>query len=163
MIETTRSLSFSEAMNAATSKIFQFQGRSRRSEFWWTQLVVYIASVVLTPFIGFLLDLLTIPLTFRRLHDTGRSGWWWGIGALLKLTFILFFGYDIAMSIINANNLAGYESQLVTTLLIKYSLFTIIISIYQVMLLVFYCLDSEPFENQYGASPKYVDEEENES
>lgn len=158
MMQTTPSLSFSEAINASISKIFKFQGRSRRSEFWWTQLLVYIISLVLTPIVGCLLDLLTIPLTFRRLHDTGRSGWWWGIGALLKLTFIIFLGYDCIMAIINAENLNGYEDQLAITLLLKYALFYIGIGIYQIILLVLCCFDSEQFENRYGASPKYVDD-----
>lgn len=37
-------LGFSEALNASTSKIFQFTGRSRRSEFWWTQVLVFLVS-----------------------------------------------------------------------------------------------------------------------
>lgn len=35
-MEVIPQLSFSEAFNSATSKIFQFTGRSRRSEYWWT-------------------------------------------------------------------------------------------------------------------------------
>ena len=35
-------LSIGEALKAACNKIFQFNGRSRRSEFWWTALVVII-------------------------------------------------------------------------------------------------------------------------
>ena len=52
MIETTPTLGFSEAINAAASKIFQIKGRSRRSEFWWTHMIVYITTVTLTPFVG---------------------------------------------------------------------------------------------------------------
>ena len=70
------SLNFSEAVNRATNRIFQISGRARRSEYWWTMLLVLIVSMAV-PFAGVLLNLLTIPLTFRRLHDTGRSGWWW--------------------------------------------------------------------------------------
>ena len=150
MIQVTPSLGFSDAINASISKIFQFQGRSRRSAFWWTQLLVYIVSFILTPIVGILLDLLTIPLTFRRLHDTGRSGWWWGIGALLKLAFIIFFGYDCIMTIMN--------SQQIINLLLKYGIFAIVIGIYQIVLLILCCFDSEQFENKYGASPKYVDD-----
>lgn len=160
MIETTPSLSFSEAINAAANKIFQFQGRSRRSEFWWTQLLVYIVSFFLTPIVGGLLDLLTIPLTFRRLHDTGRSGWWWGIGALLKLSFIILLAYDFITTIIGTCNIQGHGYEFMIALLLKYLLFSIGIFIYQIILLVLCCLDSEPFENDYGASPKYIDDTE---
>jgi uncharacterized membrane protein YhaH (DUF805 family) len=159
MIQTTPSLGFSDAINASTSKIFQCKGRSRRSEFWWTQLLVYIVSFVLTPIVGCLLDLLTIPLTIRRLHDSGRSGWWWGIGALLKVGFIVFLCYDIVMAIINEDNLVGYEDQLAMTLILKYGVFSIAIAIYQVVLLILCCLDSEQTENKYGVSPKYVEKE----
>ena len=159
MIQATPTLGFVEAINTSTSKIFQFHGRSRRSEFWWTQLLVYVASIALTPFVGLLLDLLTIPLTFRRLHDTGRSGWWWGFGALLKLLFLLTFGHDIYMSIINSDNIAGNEEQFGKILLIKYGVFAIAIGIYQIILLVLCCLDGEEYENQYGPSPKYIDDE----
>ena len=158
MKQATPSLNFPDAINASVNKIFQFQGRSRRSEFWWTQLLVYIVSFVLTPIAGCILDLLTIPLTFRRLHDTGRSGWWWGVGALLKLLFIIVLGYDLIMAIVNVDNLTGYEGQLIFTLLLKYGIFAIAIFIYQLLLLVLCCLDSEQFENKYGTSPKYVDD-----
>ena len=70
-------LSIGEALKAACNKIFQFNGRSRRSEFWWTALVVIIICAITHDTISWLLNLLMIPITFRRLHDTGRSGWWW--------------------------------------------------------------------------------------
>lgn len=73
-------LSIGEALKAACNKIFQFNGRSRRSEFWWTALVVIIICAITHDTISWLLNLLMIPITFRRLHNTGRSGWWWGAG-----------------------------------------------------------------------------------
>lgn len=158
MIQVIPSLGLSEAINVSTSKVFQFQGRSRRSEFWWTKLLVYMVSLILTPIIGGILDLLTIPLTFRRLHDTGRSGWWWGVGALLNLAFVIFFGYDCMMVIMNAEKMDGYGWQEAIGFLMKYGLFYIGIGLYQIFLLVLYCLDGEQFENDYGASPKYVDD-----
>lgn len=39
-------LSIGEALKAACNKIFQFNGRSRRSEFWWTALVVIIICAI---------------------------------------------------------------------------------------------------------------------
>lgn len=96
---------------------------------------------MLTPIVGCQLDLLTIPLTICRLHDSSRSGW--GIGALLKVGFIVFLGYDIVMAIINEDNLVGYKDQLAMTLILKYGVYSIAISIYQVILLVLCYLDSE--------------------
>ena len=82
-------LSIGEALKAACNKIFQFNGRSRRSEFWWTALVVLIINAITQDTISWLMYLLMIPITFRRLHDTDRSAWW----ALLFL--IPFIGWLI--------------------------------------------------------------------
>ena len=74
-------LEFTEALKAFWNKIAQFQGRSRRSEFWWTYLAYFVTSIIFSfvPIIGNIVTLLfglaIIPITFRRLHDTGRSGW----------------------------------------------------------------------------------------
>jgi len=148
-------LGFSEAINASTSKIFQFTGRSRRSEYWWTMLLVFLLGIVLTPFVGFFLDLATIPLSFRRLHDIGRSGWWYGVCVILKVGIFLNLVFDIIMSYVNTDDLQGYEDEFGYSLLLKYGLWMLAIFIYQIVLFVFYCLDSEVGENDYGESPKY--------
>ena len=135
MSETPRPLNFTEALNASISKLFYFHGRSRRSEFWWTQLVVYLASITI-PFLGFIFHILTIPLTFRRLHDTGRSGWWWGLGALLNFAFWSVIIYEVAITL---GTIAYYPDYY-----------------FDIVFLIFCCLDSEPYENKYGESPKYV-------
>ena len=46
------------------------------------------------------------------------------------------------------------------SLLLKYLIFSVLILICKIVLLVFYCTDSEPYENIYGESPKYVVKEE---
>ena len=174
MIKTIPSLSFSDAIKTSLDKVLQFQGRSRRSEFWWTQLVVFLVSFLLTPMIGSLLNLLTIPLTFRRLHDTGRSGWWWGIGAILKLLFVMFLIGDIvtivkdavnAGDLMNADDYSGLGVESIFALCLKYGILylkyiilTVAIGFCEILLLVLCCLDSEHTENDYGASPKYVEE-----
>lgn len=92
-------MSFKDAViTALTKKYAIFGGRARRSEFWWVQLAQFLAGIVVgiidlaldTEILGVVLTLaLFIPLLAvgaRRLHDTGRSGWW----QLLHL--VLFFG-----------------------------------------------------------------------
>ena len=159
-ITATPSLSFSEAINKAASNIVKFDGRSRRSEYWWTMAFVYLVSILLTPLAGFVLSLLTVPLTFRRLHDTGRSGWWWGGCAILQGIVIALFIYDMIMACLNADNMSGYEDDIMWAFLLKYSLLSVLIVIYKIVLIVFYCIDSEPYENIYGESPKYIIQEE---
>ena len=78
-----------------------FSGRSRRSEYWYFALfyvIFYVAATVVDVMIGsferssgigactaiLALALLipSISVTVRRLHDTGRSGWWILIGLI---------------------------------------------------------------------------------
>ncbi|MEU0407388.1 DUF805 domain-containing protein [Streptomyces griseorubiginosus] len=65
-----------------------FSGRARRKEYWMFALfatIIYVVFLVLSivtkqswivflPILAFLLPGLAV--TARRLHDTGRSGWW---------------------------------------------------------------------------------------
>lgn len=156
-IKATHSLSLSEAFSNATSKIVQFHGRSRRSEYWWTMAIVYLISLILTPIVGMVLSIATIPITFRRLHDTGRSGWWWGAGAILQFAFIVSVIYDIVMAGMNTNYIYGNEPYFVYSFITKYIIWILMIAIYKVVMLIFMCLDSDQYENDYGESPKYVD------
>jgi len=65
-----------------------FSGRARRAEFWWFALiafVLYVVAIILDNVLGTVLVVygllwlaLVIPslaVSIRRLHDTGRSGW----------------------------------------------------------------------------------------
>lgn len=105
-----------------------FEGRARRSEYWYFVLFnfiitisAYIVSIILIFFGGFLLWFfipifslaLIIPnlaVQVRRLHDTGKSGW--------SILFALI-------------PLAG-----------------------PIILLVFYCTEGDRGPNEYGPDPK---------
>ena len=52
-----------------------YSGRSTRSEYWWFYLFSLIPILVTSGIIGLLLVPITIPLTIRRMHDVGKSGW----------------------------------------------------------------------------------------
>ena len=67
-----------------------FTGRARRKEFWFFSLAMFIAAIIIAIIDGILgtyplFYTLLILGTFvpslavgvRRLHDTGRSGWWY--------------------------------------------------------------------------------------
>lgn len=87
-------MGFADAVRSALSKYVTFSGRARRSEFWWFALfsvIVYVVAAVLdaamgSRFVSILASLaLLLPslaVTVRRLHDTGRSGWWVFIGII---------------------------------------------------------------------------------
>jgi uncharacterized membrane protein YhaH (DUF805 family) len=84
------------AIRSCLAKYAVFNGRASRPEFWWFQLfcgvVLIAAEVVVSPAVPFsdyhALGLIAILLTalpalavaVRRLHDTGRTGWWLLIG-----------------------------------------------------------------------------------
>lgn len=74
----------------ALSKYFQFSGRSRRSEFWAFALISTLFTFAATfwdnllfngndffeDMVDFAFLIPSIAVGARRLHDTGRSGWW---------------------------------------------------------------------------------------
>ena len=91
-----------------------FQGRARRKEYWWFTLFNIIISILLAVIDGatgnfdvetgyglfgaiYTLAVLipSIAVSVRRLHDTGRSGWWLLIlllpliGVIVILVFML--------------------------------------------------------------------------
>jgi len=110
-----------------------FDGRARRSEYWYFQLfniLIYVGLLIISGILGYIEPLLSfigiglfyllaigllvpsIALAVRRLHDTGKSGWMYLI-ALIPL--------------------AG-----------------------PIILLVFMCTDSDPGSNVYGPNPKRI-------
>ena len=70
-------IGFGDAIKICFNKFADFEGRGRRSEFWWWYLFTVLVSMV--PYIGWLASIVFIIPSLaagaRRLHDTGRSGW----------------------------------------------------------------------------------------
>lgn len=109
----------SHAVRTVLSKYATFQGRAPRSEFWWWVLAIFLLLLVTrlidgalaAPLLGFsaFAPEAGQPLSFlvalgvivpniavgvRRLHDTGRSGWWILIGLIPLIgTLILLYFY----------------------------------------------------------------------
>jgi len=87
-------LSFNEAVGTCFRKYFDFTGRARGSEYWYFFLfcvVIFFVATILDinlfgipmedygpvysiSFLGLLIP--SISAATRRLHDTGKSGWW---------------------------------------------------------------------------------------
>ncbi|MDZ7900208.1 MAG: DUF805 domain-containing protein [Arcicella sp.] len=84
-------LLFSRSLNVLQNNYANFNGRARRSEYWFFTLfntIAMIALVILAAIIGnfgFILVLIYLlgiivplfALITRRLHDIGKSGWFY--------------------------------------------------------------------------------------
>ncbi|MGG1688424.1 DUF805 domain-containing protein [Pseudalkalibacillus sp. NRS-1564] len=93
-----------------------FQGRARRKEYWMFTLFNVIFSIVLTivesladisPFLTSIYSLFIIlpslAVTVRRLHDTGRSGWWVLIGLIPLIGSIVILVFTCLDSDVEEN------------------------------------------------------------
>lgn len=95
MTETTPSVGFFEAVKLFFTNYANFKGRARRSEYWNAIVFVNVISSILTaalPEVGAIWSLITLlpglAIVVRRLHDTGRSGWYYFI-ALIPLVGVI--------------------------------------------------------------------------
>ena len=110
-------MSFSQAVSSVLlNKYATFSGRARRSEYWWWYLfvtIVYIVAGILDNAIGLTYSDLTLgggwiatiaaivflipnlAVAVRRLHDTGRSGWWLLIGLVPLIGWIVLLYFFI--------------------------------------------------------------------
>ena len=97
------------------STYFTLSGRAGKAEFWWFVLLWFVADLVLSlvragfdtskapgavvtiivGLIGLISIIPFITVTVRRLHDVGRSGWWWWlhfiplIGTIVLIIFLV--------------------------------------------------------------------------
>lgn len=84
---------------------FNYKGRARRKEYWYYILVASIIILIgftldgildtpdtLSGLAGFILFFPSLAVTIRRLHDIGKSGWWYLISAIPLIgSLILLF------------------------------------------------------------------------
>lgn len=89
-------MTFQESIRTCFSKYADFGGRASRSEYWWFMLFIFIASSicsVISQVLGAVFALATLlpclSAATRRLHDTGRTGWWQLIGLIPLIGFIV--------------------------------------------------------------------------
>ena len=86
-------MDFVTSIKTVLAKYAVFEGRARRSEFWWWILAMWILQIIVNvifggisgnrngflAFIGWVITIIlvlaTIAVGCRRLHDTGKSGW----------------------------------------------------------------------------------------
>ncbi len=98
-------------------KYIAFSGRARRAEYWYFALFNSIISVLLIVIdqligthgqnstMGVLSGLYSLAVLLpslgvlvRRLHDTGRSGWWWLIAFIPLIGAIILIVFTVSDS-----------------------------------------------------------------
>lgn len=176
-----RPLEFLEALRLSFSNIFNFKGRARRSEYWWTVVGLYLMTIVvyfLALFFGIgttgfalfndlrsvaagsfvttytilclwsvVIWVLMLALIFRRLHDTGHSGWLIGATYLLGIVGFIFLA---------AGAITRGESMAITAIAVLLLAAYAVLALYIFLLTLF---DSDVEENKYGPSQKYAIDE----
>lgn len=140
--------SFAEAISVCFSKFATFSGRASRSEYWCFWLFCFLLNVAagfldrmfwggsvdfapLSSLTSLVLLLPTVSVTVRRLHDTDRSGWWFGFFVILLLALVIFSVVFLTRD---------------TAIL----LLLIGVGIYGVVLLVLMMLPGKPGPNRFG-------------
>ena len=74
-----RNMDMMEACKLFWTKYATFEGRARRAEFWWSYLMVFVINCLLgwTFIIPLACVIPMIAISVRRLHDIGKSGWYY--------------------------------------------------------------------------------------
>ena len=96
---------FGEAVKSFFGNYANFRGRARRSEFWWVMVFLCILYAVASGIdyaiygkpgtvYGIVCLATFIPnlaISWRRLHDIGKSGanWFWGIVPVIGLILLI--------------------------------------------------------------------------
>ena len=100
-------MSFREAISTCFSKFADFSGRATRSEYWKFMIFVYVMEALAATIfsvasdgseisiayliISLLFVLPKLSVSVRRLHDIGKSGWFFLISMIPVVGNIIFF------------------------------------------------------------------------
>jgi uncharacterized membrane protein YhaH (DUF805 family) len=108
---------FADAVRGAFAHPLTLRGRASRSAFWWFQLLAVIAyavvsvisdrstvaGIILDVIIGIPMVVTNIALAVRRLHDSDHTGWWWWIGFVPLIGWIVVLVFYLQPSTPGAN------------------------------------------------------------
>ena len=95
-------MTFGDAVKSGFEHYAKFDGRASRPAYWWWILFVFLVGIavdiiglalhgvpVTSAIVGLALLLPNLSVSIRRLHDTGRTGWWILIGLVPLIGFIV--------------------------------------------------------------------------
>jgi uncharacterized membrane protein YhaH (DUF805 family) len=112
-----------------------------------------VGILLLLFWVGILIP--SIAVQVRRLHDTNRSGWWLGGFYLAYAVYVvLLFGMlGAQMSAAMAGGTPPDPSQAFGPIFIVTMIVGLVMFIYAIVLLVFYCQPGTTGDNRYGPDP----------
>jgi len=155
-------LSFVEAIQLASRRLTDFDGRSRRSEFWWWNLAVLLLAVILglIPYLdafSYLIQFgLLSAITIRRLNDVPAPEWFGKIYlGIYGATTIILLIFTLAST---------YRLEIAEALIWDWSTFSNLMAVFSILLfigaigMIYFCIkDSNPeIDPMHGPSPKYT-------
>ena len=165
------SLGFSEAVKLSLSKLTCFEGRSRRSEFWWFMLAFVIASSILNFIVGMILPELAVMIinflfwglalgvTSRRLQDRGVNKLWVIISWLASIA-VSIYSYTSGITAMAASVNPDIEVIIEALKNPVFMILNLINIISGIAVIIFCMLDGTAETNKYGESPKYIVEDD---
>ena len=161
-------MSFVNAVKSGFRNYAKFRGRAGRSEYWWfflfTLLAQGVASSISENFgnlIGLALFLPGLAVQIRRLHDTGRSGWWVGafygsIGVLIVSVVVLILDAALDFQEFADGRFASddfFGNNVSAASVAFVGIATLVAFALLVMNIVFLCQRSNANENRFGPPP----------
>lgn len=166
-------MSFTDAIRTCLRKYVTFSGRASRPEFWYfflfnlmlTMIAAALDSVVFSTatsgselfqtVVSLGLFLPYLAAAFRRMHDTGRSGWFVLLPTFLALSAVgvLIFGIGFAGMFAHGGSMDTLLTRATLLVLIP----TLVILVLSPILVLFWLSHpSEAGENRYGPHPGEV-------
>lgn len=167
-------MSFGDAIRICFGRYFQFSGRATRPEFWWFALFLFLGGTVLgliddalfgteaTPFMSPLANLFglatfipSLSVGFRRLQDTGRTGWLFLLPTILAVaTFAFLFSTLLAVFGTSGGTVDATTAPTLTSILGPL-LWLLLVATFVMFVLTIWWLTrpTEPGPNRYGPMP----------
>jgi len=160
---------FVEAAKVCLSKYATFRGRASRSEFWFFylfyMLVAFVAQIidvalifaVFATGVPFFLPIFTtivtlgmflpqLAVSWRRLHDIDRTGWWLGDAFLVGA---IFYGVIIAL-VIGTAPTGDFGSEPPAALLVAAPIFVLLGFAWGITIFIFYLTKGTLGPNRFG-------------
>ncbi|WP_068115724.1 DUF805 domain-containing protein [Tropicimonas marinistellae] len=168
---------FTTAISTCLSKYVTFSGRARRPEYWWFVLFVVIGGILLSLVDGALFGAdaetgvdrqplsslfslaMFLPMLaagWRRLHDTGRPGWYLLLPMVVSLAMVL--AMMMGVMVFSAAEQAGSDPDALRAPALAFGIGGMIVAgilqlVLTVLMIWWLSRPTQEEQNQYGPVP----------